>query len=79
MEADCKVVWLVGDLVGDQVRCKNGSGSVGSKRLCSKLVGETLAGFRQKGDCKQQAGVLVGGMEKAFLAVARVDCKKLQQ
>ena len=75
MEEGCKVVWLVGDLV----RCKNCSGSGWSKRLCSKLVGETLAGFRQKGDCKQQAGVLVGRMEKAFLAVARVDCKKLQQ
>ena len=43
------------------------------------MVGETLAGFRQKGDCKEQAGVLVGGMEKAFQTVDRVDCKKLQQ
>ena len=65
MEADCKVVWLV----GDQVRCKNCSGLGWSKRLCSKLVG-TPAGFRKKKDCKQQAGVLVGRMEKAFLAVA---------
>ena len=79
VEAGCKVVWLVGDLVGERVHCKNCSGSGWSKRLCSKLVGETLAGFRQKGDCKEQAGVLVGKMEKAFLAVARVDCKKLQQ
>ena len=79
MEAGCKVVWLVEDLVGERVRCKNCSGSGWSKRLCWKLVGETLVGFPQKGECKEQAGVLVGGMEKAFLAVARGDCKKLQQ
>ena len=70
MEADCKVFGLVGDW--------NCSALGWSKRLWLKLVG-SLVGFRRKEDCKQQAGVLVGRMEKGFLAVARVDHKKLQQ
>ena len=74
MEADCKVVWLV----GDPAHCKNCSALGWSKRYCSTLVG-TLAEFQQKGLCKKQAGVLVGRMQKAFRAVARVDYKKLQQ
>ena len=73
MEEGFEVVWLV----GVRVHCKNCSALGLSKRLCLKLVG-TLVGFGQQEDCKEQAGVLVGRMEKGFLAVALVECRKLQ-
>ena len=74
MEEGCKVVWLV----GERVHCKNCLALGWSKRLCLKLVG-TLVGFGQLEVCKEQAGDLVGRREKGFLAVALVECRKLQQ
>lgn len=65
MEVDCKVFWLAGDW-----NCS----ALGWSKRCLKQVG-SLVGFQQQ----QQGGVLVGRMEKGFLVVARVDCKKLQQ
>ena len=70
MELDCKVFWLV----GVRVYCKNCLALGWSKRLCLKLVG-----FGRQEDCKEQAEVLVGRREKGFLAVALVECRKLQQ
>ena len=72
MEADYKV--QVFGLVGDRGRCKNRSPLGWSKRL--ELV-RHWAGFRWE-DCKQQAGVLVGGEEKDFPRVALVECRRLQ-
>ena len=70
MEAHCKVVWLV----GVQVPCRNCFALGRSKSLKLMIV----AGFQQKGDCKQEAaGLLVGGVEKASLAVAWADHTKL--
>ena len=74
MEEGCKVVWLV----GVRVHCKNCLALGWSKRLCLKLVG-TLVGFGQQEDWKERAGDLVGRREEGFLAVAPVECRKLQQ